>query len=41
MAAIAELSWIWDRIEDPRPDAGGITPKSDDFRTAIGLSFNF
>jgi len=36
-----DLSWIWDRIEDPRPDAGGITPKSDDFRTAIGLSFNF
>lgn len=36
-----DISWIWDRIEDPRPDAGGITPKSDDFRTAIGLSFNF
>ena len=36
-----DLSWIWDRIEDPRPDDAGITPKSDDFRTAIGLSFNF
>ena len=25
----------------PRPDGAGIIPKSDDFRTAIGLSFNF
>jgi len=36
-----DLSWIWDRIKDPRPDGEGLIPKSDDFRTAIGLSFNF
>jgi len=36
-----EVAWIWDRIENPRADAAGITPKSDDFRTAVGLSFEF
>ena len=36
-----DVSWIWDRIENPRPDADGITPKPDDFRTAVGLSFDF
>ena len=36
-----DVSWIWDRIENPRSGADGITPKSDDFRAAVGLSFEF
>jgi putative salt-induced outer membrane protein YdiY len=36
-----DVSWIWDRIENPRADAAGITPRPDDFRTAVGLSFEF
>ena len=36
-----DASWIWDRIRDPRPDASGETPKQDDYRTTVGLSFEF
>ena len=36
-----DVSWIWDRIQDPRPDASGETPEPDDFRTTVGLSFEF
>ena len=36
-----DISWIWDRIEDPRPDANDIAPEPDDFRTTVGLTFEF
>lgn len=36
-----DITWIWDRIENPRPDVNGITPASDDFRTTVGLTFEF
>jgi hypothetical protein len=36
-----DIAWIWDRIENPREDANGITPASDDFRTTVGLTFEF
>jgi putative salt-induced outer membrane protein YdiY len=36
-----DISWIWDRIQDPRPDSLGITPEKDDFRTTVGLTFDF
>ncbi len=36
-----DISWIWDRIQNPRPDANDIVPKSDDFRTTVGLNFEF
>ena len=35
------ISWIWDRIQNPRADASGMTPEQDDFRTTVGLSFDF
>ena len=35
------ISWIWDRIQNPRRDASGMTPEQDDFRTTVGLSFEF
>ena len=36
-----DVSWIWDRIEDPRPAADGTVPEQDDFRTTVGLTFEF
>jgi putative salt-induced outer membrane protein YdiY len=35
-----DLSWIWDRVESPRPDADGVTPERDDFRTTIGIGLD-
>jgi putative salt-induced outer membrane protein YdiY len=36
-----DISWIWDRIQDPVPDIAGIEPEQDDFRTTVGLTFEF
>jgi putative salt-induced outer membrane protein YdiY len=36
-----DVSWIWDRIQDPQPDQNEITPEQDDFRTTVGLTFEF
>jgi hypothetical protein len=36
-----DISWIWDRIENPQPRSDGSNPKSDDFRTTVGLTFDF
>ena len=36
-----DVSWIWDRIEDPKPAADGTVPEQDDFRTTVGLTFEF
>ena len=36
-----DVSWIWDRIQDPRPDSDGVIPEQDDFRTTVGLTFDF
>ena len=36
-----DVSWIWDRIENPRPATDGTVPEQDDFRTTVGLSFEF
>jgi putative salt-induced outer membrane protein YdiY len=36
-----DVSWIWDRIQDPRPNDLGEIPEQDDFRTTVGLTFEF
>jgi hypothetical protein len=36
-----DITFVWDRIEYPRPDADGIIPKSDDFRLIVALGFEF
>lgn len=36
-----DVTWIWDRIEDPRPDSDGVIPARDGFRTSVGLTFEF
>jgi hypothetical protein len=34
-----DLSFIWDRIEQPAADPDGDTPRSDDFQLTLGVSF--
>ena len=36
-----EISWIWDRVEDPRPLEDGSIPKQDDTRIIFGLGWDF
>jgi hypothetical protein len=36
-----DVSVVWDRIEDPRPDADGTTPLQDDFRTILAFGYSF
>ena len=36
-----DISIVWDRIQDPRPDSNGVIPQKDDFRTIFGLGYSF
>ena len=36
-----DITFIWDRIQNPRPDADGIEPKKNDFRLTFFLGFDF
>ncbi len=36
-----DISFIWDRIQNPRPDALGIEPEQDDFRLVFFLGLDF
>ena len=36
-----DISWAWDRIEDPAQKPDGTFPKQDDFRLVFGLGFDF
>ena len=36
-----EVTFVWDRIQDPRPDADNVVPKQDDYRTIVALAFEF
>jgi len=36
-----EVSMVWDRIEEPRPDSDGVLPKKDDYRLVFGLGYDF
>jgi len=36
-----DVSMVWDRIEEPRPDADGVLPKKDDYRLVFGLGYDF
>jgi hypothetical protein len=36
-----DVSFVWDRTEDPPPGAGGIPPEQDDFRLLVGVGFEF
>ncbi len=36
-----DVTFVWDRIQDPRADSDGILPEQDDFRMTFGLGFDF
>ena len=36
-----DITWVWDRIQDPRQNSDGSFPEQDDFRTMFGLGFSF
>jgi putative salt-induced outer membrane protein YdiY len=36
-----DVTFQWDRVRNPKPDSEGIIPRNDDFRTSIGLGWNF
>jgi hypothetical protein len=33
-----DVTTIFDRVEDPKPDSSGDTPEKNDFRLVVGLS---
>ena len=35
------VSFVWDRVEKPRAEVSGLTPKKDDYRLIFGLGFDF
>jgi hypothetical protein len=37
----ANVSWVWDRVQDPRALADGTFPKKDDTRLIFGLGWSF
>jgi len=36
-----DISFVWDRTQDPPSLAGGLIPEKDDFRPLVGLSYEF
>ena len=36
-----DVSFIWDRIQNPTPDSDGNTPEKDDFRFVVGLRLDY
>ncbi len=36
-----DVTFIWDRIQDPRQNSDGSFPEQDDFRTIFGLGYSF
>lgn len=36
-----DISWIWDRIQNPRPDADGVVPEQNDYRIVFALGLDF
>jgi hypothetical protein len=36
-----ELSLVWDRVRIPQPEADGTVPSQNDFRTIIGIAYEF
>jgi hypothetical protein len=35
-----DISFVWDRIQDPQPDSDGVVPDQDDYQLVIGFSFD-
>ena len=35
------FGFVWDRIQEPRPNSDGTVPEQDDYRFILGLGFDF
>jgi len=36
-----DISLVWDRVQQPRPESSGVVPKKNDYRLILGLGFDF
>ena len=36
-----DVSLVWDRVQNPKPELGGAVPEQDDFRLTLGLGVRF
>ena len=36
-----DLTWVWDRTQDPRQNSDGTFPEQDDFRMIVSLGYSF
>ena len=36
-----DVSFVWDRTQNPKPDSSGTVPRQDDFRHILGLGVRF
>ena len=36
-----DISFVWDRVQEPRAESSGVVPKKNDYRLIIGLGFDF
>jgi len=36
-----DLTFTWDRVQDPQPAANGTVPERDDYRFTVGISYEF
>jgi len=36
-----DVTFVWDHLRKPRPDAAGVVPKQNDYRLTFGLGFTF
>jgi hypothetical protein len=36
-----DMSWIWDRVENPTPKDDGTIPKKDDLKLSVGIGIDF
>jgi hypothetical protein len=40
-AARRRFSFVWDRVQEPRPESSGVVPEKDDYRLIVGVGFDF
>ena len=36
-----DISFVWDRVEDPQPAEDGTVPQQNDFQLIVGISYEF
>ena len=36
-----DVSFVWDRVQEPRDAPSGVVPEKDDYRLIVGVGFDF